>query len=720
MARPPGAKRSRTTAAPSRRSTPRRLALGGAVFVVAAIAAGVWWRRDSAFALPATPDENVLLVTIDTLRASALSSYGGPAATPNLDRLAAHGARFTFAHAATVLTLPSHTTILTGLYPYQHGIRDNIGYRLRPDASTMATRLRSLGFATGAFVGAFVLERRFGLNLGFDDYDDQIPEVGSSANFNETERRADAVVTVADAWIDRTPGKWFGWVHVYDPHAPYRPPAAWLARYAQQPYYGAVAWTDYALGPLLDRLRALSRPTLVIVTGDHGESLGQHGEATHGVFTYEATLRIPLIIAMVAPGAAREPRGRVIDSAVRHIDLLPTVLDAVGARPDPSLPGASLRDVIAHGGGPDRQTYFEAMMTNLARGWAPLRGVLVGREKYIDLPIPELYDLASDPTEAQNLAASSPDRVRELANILKGINVAPPNRPMDERMAVKDALRSLGYLSTTAKARAQYTAADDPKRLIDLDRRMHEAVTAYEAGKLDDAVTILQQVIAERPDNAEAVLDLAVAYWQAGRDDDAIDVLQAAMKRGVTQADVRTKLGLCLGLVGRGAQAIPLLETTAGDDPDALSALGFAYTQTGRLADARRTFQHVLAIDPTSGLTYEDLASVDLAAKQLPAEEADLRHALDLDPTLTGARTDLGHVLADTGRLPEAIDAWRQAAQNDSEAYAALYNLTMVLAHAGRGEEARAYGERFVRTAPPTTYAAEIAQVRRLLGGTRE
>jgi tetratricopeptide (TPR) repeat protein len=183
---------------------------------------------------------------------------------------------------------------------------------------------------------------------------------------------------------------------------------------------------------------------------------------------------------------------------------------------------------------------------------------------------------------------------------------------------------------------------------------------------------------------------------------------------------VRTKLGLCLGLAGRGAQAIPLLEGTAGDDPDALDALGFAYTQTGRLADARRTFQHLLAIDPTSGLTYEHLAEVDIAAKQLPAAEVALRHALDLDPTLTGARTDLGHLLADTGHLPEAIEAWRQAAEKDPEAYAALYNLTVVLVKAGHEAEARVYGERFVRTAPPTTYGAQIAQVRRLLGGTHE
>ena len=352
---------------------------------------------------------NVLLVTIDTLRADVLSSYGGPAPTPTLDALAARGARFTFAHAPSVLTLPSHTTILTGRYPYEHGVRDNSGYRVRANESTMATRLKSLGFATGAFVGAFPLERRFGLDVGFDVYDDRVGEVGSAANFSQTERRADEVVNVATQWIDHQTGPWFAWVHVFDPHAPYKPPPEWLARYPSQPYLGEVAWTDFALARLFDRLATLPQPTLVIVTADHGEALGDHGEATHGVFAYESTLRVPLIVSLVDPrNRAVRVRGVVIDAPVRHVDLVPTVLDLVGAPPDATLPGSSLRDVIAGRGGPDRPLYFEALMTNLARGWAPLRGVLAGREKYVDLPIAELYDLAADPGESRNLASGAP------------------------------------------------------------------------------------------------------------------------------------------------------------------------------------------------------------------------------------------------------------------------------------------------------------------------
>ena len=281
-----------------------RLLLVFLVIALAATAAWYWRARTPRFALEPDATQNVLLVTIDTLRADALSAYGGPAQTPNLDRLASRGARFTFAHSHTVVTLPSHTSILSGLLPYEHGVRDNSGFRVRAGTPTLATRLKARGFATGAFVGGFPLTKRFGLTPGFDVYDDQMPETRGAIESSMPERRADVVVSRAIEWMARQQGQCFEWVHVFDPHSPYRPPDDLAAQYASQPYYGEVAFVDRALGPLFDRLSSLARPTLVIVTADHGESLGEHGELTHGMFAYEATLHVPLIVARIDPRAS--------------------------------------------------------------------------------------------------------------------------------------------------------------------------------------------------------------------------------------------------------------------------------------------------------------------------------------------------------------------------------------------------------------------------------
>ena len=258
----------------SRRPTPGggrfRPLLAAGIAVLAVATAVSWWSgRVRGFAVTPDSDRNVLLITIDTLRADAMSTYGGRASTPHLDALAARGARFTFAHAHAVVTLPSHTSILTGRYPYEHGVRDNNGYRVTTTTETLATKLKALGFATGAFVGGFPLDQRFGLNAGFDTYDDRIGETGSTVDFALPERRADAVVASALGWIGVQPSKWFGWVHVFDPHAPYQAPEEFARRYPGDPYAGEIAWTDYALGPLLDRLASLPRKTLVIVTADH-------------------------------------------------------------------------------------------------------------------------------------------------------------------------------------------------------------------------------------------------------------------------------------------------------------------------------------------------------------------------------------------------------------------------------------------------------------------
>ncbi len=685
----------------------RRAAIFAAVAAVL-VALGAWLLlgRTRAFAIAPDAERNVLLVTIDTLRADALGSYGGGAATPNLDRLASGGARFEFAHGHAVVTLPSHASILSGRYPYGHGIRDNTGYRFDPSRPTIATLLKAHGFSTGAFIAGFPLDRRFGLGAGFDTYDDRL-DAASATDAGERERRADKVVASASNWIARQPGKWFGWVHLYDPHASYAPPAAWAARYPASPYLGEVAWTDYALGPLFELLQSQPRDTLIIVTADHGEGLGDHGEQTHGVFAYEAMLRVPLIIAE-ASGAAGgglrgDTRGITVASPARHVDLLPTVLDAAGIAGlvPQQWDGASLLPVIAGGTSEDRPSYFEAMTPAVTRGWAPLRGVIAGREKYIDLPIPELYDLAADPREAVNLATREAARAQVLFNVLRGFNVAPPNRAAAETPETLERLRSLGYIGGgVAQVREQYTEADDPKKLIELEQMLQRALEAQQQGRPDDAIRIYKDVIARRADTEDAYRKLAFVYWRQGKAADAIATLELALRNGVTQSEVRIKLGQYLAESGQPQRAIDLLAATAGSDPDALIALGNAYTLAGRPRDAVATYTKLLALDPENALAHENIGAAHLRAGDAAAAEQALRRAIALDPNLAGAHTALGVALASTGRRDEAIAAWTRAIALDPAELNALYNITVNLAEAGRLDEARAYGDRFLAAAP--------------------
>jgi choline-sulfatase len=687
-----------------------------------------WRSRGGGFVLEPAPDQNVLIVTIDTLRADALSSYGGPAQTPNMDRLAAGGARFTFAHAHAVVTLPSHTSILSGLLPYEHGMRDNSGFRVRPGTPTLAIRLKARGFSTGAFVAGFPLTKRFGLTPGFDVYDDQMPEKRGAIEVSMPERAADLVVSRALDWIAKQPAQFFAWVHVFDPHSPYKPPADLAGQYGAQPYYGEVAFVDRALGPLFDRLAALARPTLVVVTADHGESLGEHGELTHGMFAYEATLRVPLIVARIDPRRSGIA-GTVVDAPVRHIDIVPTVLEAVGAEADPKLLGASLRPLIAGEQPGDRPAYFESMTYNLVRGWAPLRGVVAERNKYIDLPVPELYDLAADAKETRNLAPTTRERLQVLNNLLRTYNVDPPNRPGRESAEAAAVLKSLGYVQGSAPAKASYTEADDPKRLVEIDRDLHTATTLMQDGRKGEAIAMLNSVIARRPDTADAYIALAHAYWEGGRPQLAISSLEHALSSGAPDRDVRIRLGIYLAEShADSAKAIKLLEGMSAEDVEALNGLGIAYGDAGRYAEAIAAFRNVLGLDPTNALAYQNLASMvlrqALATKSEPDRRAKLqeseafaRKAIELDPTLPDAFTTLGVALSTAGRKPEAIDSWKRAVQIDPSQFNALYNLWFELAAAGRRDEASTYGRQFVSSAPPAFFQPDIERIKRYLAG---
>jgi arylsulfatase A-like enzyme/Tfp pilus assembly protein PilF len=642
----------------------KRCTRGVALAALLSLAACSWFggRGGQAFVVRANPQRNVLLVTIDTLRADALGQQRDRPVTPNLDRLAAHGATFTFAHAHAVVTLVSHASILTGTYPYEHGIRDNTGYRLDARQPTAGALLKARGFATGAFVGGFPLDRRFGLTPGFDRYDDRMTRTTPGGEVTDRERPADAVVRSALEWIEAQPAKWFAWVHVYDPHEPYQPPGAFASRFASEPYLGEVAWTDESLGLLFAKLRQHSRPTLVVVTGDHGESLGEHGERTHSLFAYESTLHVPLIISEIDPASGAEMRPRVIDAPARHVDILPTILASTGAALPP-VSGVSLLDTIAAGAGPERPSYFEAMSAAVTRGWAPLRGILVGREKYIDLPIVELYDVAADPAEGTNLARTRPDRLRVLTETLKQFNVAPPQRARPETADTIERLRSLGYIGGgSAAIRDRYTDADDPKRLVEIEQLLTKGNDALRANRNEEAIAIFKAIVVRRPDTEDAYRKLALAYWRTNRPRLAIETLEAALRNGVTQSEVRIRLAEYLTGAGQAAKAVALLEKDAGDDPDALLVLGNALTESGRNADAMAAYTRLLALDPANALAHENLGTARLQARDYTGAEAELRTAIRLDPSLAAAHTALGVLLASTGRKPEAITEWTRAA----------------------------------------------------------
>jgi len=518
------------------------------------------------------------------------------------------------------------------------------------------------------------------------------------------------------------------WLHVFDPHAPYRPPAPYDSRYASQPYYGEVSAVDAALAPLIDDLRAGPRPTLVVVTGDHGEALGDHGEQTHGLFAYEATLRIPLIFAEVGGASAdggglrlqsdRDPRRSSSSVAARHVDILPTMLAAV-AQPVPGdLPGRSLLTAADRADAAPRPSYFEAMSAMLNRGWAPLTGVLVDRDKYIDLPIVERYELAADAGERTNLAGKTAERDRTLAAALRGLDPVAPGLRQAEDADAAARLRALGYASGSAAPKARYTDADDPKTLVGVDRDVHDAVDAFTAGHGDEAAALYRQIIARRPDMALAYRQLAFIERQRGNVGAAIEALQRALHAGVADPRLAGQLGEYLTEGGRMADGIRLLESATKEstsDLDALNALGIAYAQSGRPDAARAIFERVLAVNPHSSVPLENLGLLALQRGEVATARRQFERAVEADPRSSHAQAGLGNVALAAGDRAGAIDAWRRAVQLDPRNVDALYNAGTALANDGDITAARPYLTQFLRVAPPALYRRELDEVARLL-----
>jgi len=676
---------------------------GGLILAMLAVVSATWivlWRpRWTRGLLPERPPRNVLVISLDTLRADHVGCYGyTPAATPRLDGLARSGWRFTQATTVVPLTLPAHSSLMTGTFPAWHGVRDNGGFYLGDDQVTLAEVLRPRGFRTGGFIGAFVLDRRWGIAQGFDRFFDEfdLEKFGGAASLDAIQRPAGEVVDQAVAWLEADRAKpFFAWVHLYDPHTPYAAPEPFRSRFPASlagAYDAEIAFTDFQVGRLLDALDAQGRlaETLVVVLGDHGEMLGEHGEPTHGFFIYDAVTRIPLI--MSGPGV----RGREIRDQVRIVDVMPTLLDLLGVPAPQGVQGTSLKP-LARGERLGLLAHSESWYPRYHYGWSELLSYQDGRFKYIRAPRPELYDLEADPREAHDLAAQDPQRVaafeRALAgHLAKTQNAAAAKGPSAVDAETEERLAALGYVGGGVSARhLEDRPRGDPKDKIELYRLLKQAGSSSEEGRVDEAIAKVREALAQDPEIVEAYMLLGNFLKKAHRPGEGIDAYRQALAR----------------------------------DPEhqgALFSLAVAYKEEGRIEEARLGFERARQLDPKNGKVLWQLADVlqrqgqpekaeavikDALARRVDEhrfllklgegyvesrrfDEAErvLLQALEKKPGLDTARFNLGLVYEEKGEIQKAIAAYEGELQQNAKAYRAAFNLAKLLQRAGRGREA--------------------------------
>jgi arylsulfatase A-like enzyme/Flp pilus assembly protein TadD len=604
---------------------------------------------------------NVVLVTIDTLRADRLGCYGNSKIeTPHLDGIARSGTLFENAVSHSPLTPPSHASMFTGMYPPVHKVRDTGGFILQPENMTLAEIMQQQGWATGAFVGSAVLSGRFGFSQGFAVYDDQISRpLGGGIASEYPERRAGEVVDRALSWLSSQSGKpFFLWVHLFDPHTPYAPPAPFREKYKERPYDGEIAYTDQELGRLFAGIAKKSPPanTLIAVLADHGESLSEHGEFTHGVFLYDSTLRIPFLLA--GPGV---PQNQRVKQQVRSIDLAPTLLELSGVKALQGLQGTSLTPALSRKEVPVDFSYAETVFSKINMGWSELRAIRTDRWKYVRAPKPELYDLAKDPGETTNIIGSHPDEVRELEAKLNsvvsiGVQEKVSTTMVDRRMG--EQLRSLGYLGGSSPREYQLTGKGiDPKDRLEVLRLLQLATSSDSPAPGAERISLLHRAQSLDSTNPTIYYHLGQELAKSGRIDEALKLYKTGINNGVETAWLYSRLGHLYLRQGSVAEGITSFEKAAQLNPsdgESLSDLGLAYLNSGRIGDAERVFKWAAATGGDYAPAHNGLGLVAIRKQDLSAARSHFEKAVQLDPGLLEAQLNLGRIYKMQGDMKQA------------------------------------------------------------------
>ena len=640
----------------------------------------VWVRR---------ADGPIILISIDTLRADHLPAYGyGKVRTPNIDALAAGGVVFEHAYSHAPQTLPAHTSILSGQLPFEHGVRDNVGFTVKPGQWFIQTALHDRGWPTGGFVSAYVLRAATGINQGFDTYDSDLPPASGEMSIGQVQRDGEKTLLAAEKWLDgRDPGqRFFLFLHLYEPHKPYAPPERFSA---YEPYDGEIAHADEIVGRLLDRLRAsdlYDRSTIVLLS-DHGEGLGDHGEQEHGLFLYKETIQVPLVVKMPGRHGARR-----IATPVQHIDLVPTILDLAGAPRRADLRGRSLRPLLEGTGTlADAGIYSEALYSRYHFGWSELYALTDARYRLIRAPRDELFDLERDPKEAASIAAERP-QVRQamrsaLETLIARSSIAAPAAVSDED---KQRLSALGYVGggSSASLSLPGDSLPDPKDKVHILEKYRHAADLAGGLKFAEATALYRDVLTEDPGMTDVWLQLAEVYTRQGMTSDAVNAYKEVISRNPRDAG---------SLIGAGGGLLRL----------------------GKLDEAQQHAELAVAVAPAGA--HELLAKIALARHDREAALREAKLAQAADPTLPMPLYVEGLIAYNQGKYAEAIGPLLRARQALEGRTVQMNDLNYYIgdsfAQLDRYQEAEPYLVEEVRVFPHNTRArAGLAMLYRAMG----
>jgi len=667
---------------------------------------------------------NIVLITIDTLRADRVSSYGSRRVdTLEIDSFADEGVRFSNAASTVPFTLPAHSSILTGLYPPGHGVRENVGYTLDESVPTIAEILAEAGWTTAGFVSAFVLDGRWGISRGFDHYfDDFDLSDFETPNLGSVQRSGDVTIAEAVAWLDgrNQDQPFFLWLHLYDPHDPYEPPEPFDSMHPGRPYDGEVAYTDSLIGTFRQALedRGVLDSSLVILTADHGEGLGDHGEASHGFFLYDTTIHVPLIVRL--PAAAHG--GSVVDSAVSHVDLLPTILDAVGVQAPDVVHGESLLPIIVgEETRLDRGVYSESLYTLLHYGWSPLRALRTGNQKLIEAPRPEVYDLHVDRREEHDLSTALPVVLEELEIQLAELRAEiEDDGPAEESAPDFDPetlaqLQALGYAAGQGGVSLDEEGdrpRADPKDKIGVHRTIMRAQTLMQTdqeaaenslravvkddpeildanqmlgqmaamgGRFEEALGYFQQALAVVPDHTNSLMGMAAAYQALGRSNEALVGFRRALDVG--GHDTRASLAIAdiefdLGKLDDAAATLEAAAPTTEAPALIHNRLGEVRAEQGRDDEAIEYFATAIADEDEYAVPHFNLAVLLEGRREYGKAIEHYERAIELAPKYHRAMFNLGLLVGQTGDVGRQQQLWEAAIASKPDFVQGYYYLS--------------------------------------------